>query len=174
MELQIDVEEFADYIRESAKRFLQLKTREGQEYTPEMLDSLLFESGRIPRVTTMIDDFVYFITDGEYVKIGKGLPVHRMKSCQTGNARRLRLLFTIPIGPIPKDSTEAWRISAGRTAEDILHNLFGKYNINGEWFDILGLIDIERCREYFGTICSTSIYDMMEYQKIVERRRKEE
>lgn len=66
---------------------------------------------------------VYFITDGEYIKIGytKRKPDNRLKQLNTGNNKKLYLL-----GYIQGDKKK----------EKELHLKFNKYRIrqNGEWF----------------------------------------
>lgn len=177
-ELQISVDEFSEFLKESARRFILIKakcretTPDKPEFTPEAMDELLFRDKNIPQVNGKISDFVYFITDGEYVKVGKGLPVSRMKSCQTGNPKKLRLLFTIPVGEEEKNGEYYWRKSAAMPAEDALHHLFRHYHVRGEWFDILDRLDWNRCREYFGTIYGTNCRDVQRYEHIMERRKK--
>ena len=66
---------------------------------------------------------VYFISDGEYIKIGytKRKPDNRLKQLNTGNNKKLYLL-----GYIQGDKKK----------EKELHLKFNKYRIrqNGEWF----------------------------------------
>lgn len=64
---------------------------------------------------------IYFITDGEYVKIGftESDIETRMTALQIGNARRLRLVGLI---------------NGGRETESVLHNVFKNLNVGGEWF----------------------------------------
>ena len=75
-ELTINVDEFTEVLKESAKRFVRIKAgsreTEEPEFTPEEMDRLLFEELNIPQVKDRIADYVYFMTDGEYVKVGKG------------------------------------------------------------------------------------------------------
>lgn len=70
---------------------------------------------------------VYFITDGEYIKIGiaASLP-NRVRQLQTGNARRLKALYVIP----QKNQKESLNI------ERTMHEYFNGKRMNGEWFDI--------------------------------------
>ena len=71
--------------------------------------------------------FVYAVTDGEYIKIGKTLnPNDRLSSLQTGNARTLRLLYLIPV----KDESVALAV------ERRMHTMYRDYRLEGEWFDI--------------------------------------
>lgn len=67
---------------------------------------------------------IYFITDGEYVKIGftdSDDVGERMKTLQVGNARRLSLIGTMP---------------GGREEECLLHALLSDFRASGEWFDL--------------------------------------
>ena len=83
--------------------------------------------------------FVYFISDGEYVKIGKrDHQSNRLNDLQTGNPRQLTTLFEIPL------------ISgkAANATEKHLHKAFGGYRKNGEWFDILRSLNISNWRHY--------------------------
>jgi hypothetical protein len=67
---------------------------------------------------------VYFITDGEYTKIGKAKCAYtRLKALQTANARVLSLLYSFP---------------GGLPLEKKLHNYFKEYQseANNEWFKI--------------------------------------
>ena len=71
--------------------------------------------------------FVYFISDGEYVKIGKrSRRSDRLGQLQTGNPNDLRTLFEIPL--ISEKAAAA--------TERFLHRAFSDYRRTGEWFDI--------------------------------------
>lgn len=71
--------------------------------------------------------FVYFITDGEYIKIGKAKnPEKRLGEIQTGNGRPLELLWKIPC----KNE------KASLALEQRLHVWYGDYQTVGEWFNI--------------------------------------
>jgi hypothetical protein len=68
---------------------------------------------------------VYFIHDGEYVKIGvtnSGVQ-KRIKNLQTGSSRPLRVVATI-------QSCEPYKL------ESSLHTMFADKRVKGEWFDI--------------------------------------
>jgi len=81
--------------------------------------------------------FVYFISDGEFVKIGKGNnPYRRLNGIQTGNPKPCRILYLIPC----KDDL------AAHTVEKGLHNDFKESRCCGEWFDILPFLEINRLR----------------------------
>ena len=65
-------------------------------------------------------DLIYFIWDGDHVKIGTSVnPIPRLKSLQTGNPRKLEILATM-IG--------------GRDTEKSLHDQFSHLRVSGEWF----------------------------------------
>lgn len=71
--------------------------------------------------------FIYFISDGEFVKIGKANnPQMRIKQIQTGNARELYIMGLIAC----ESSYQA------NMLEGALHKYFNKYRKCGEWFDI--------------------------------------
>lgn len=90
------------------------------------------------------------ISDGEFVKIGKaaGTPLQRLNALQTGNARRLNLLFAIPV----LNSECAYSL------ELAFHKAYGDFRISGEWYDILPLISEESLRDDFG-ICNVASYE---------------
>ena len=71
--------------------------------------------------------FVYFITDGEFVKIGQAREVHRrLVNLQVGNVKKLTLIKVIPtFTPI--------------STEKHFHELFAHRLVAGEWYDILDL-----------------------------------
>jgi T5orf172 domain. len=70
---------------------------------------------------------IYFITDGEYIKIGytRTYPIIRLKELQTGNPKPLKLLATM---------------EGGLSLEKELHNTFRPYKAQGEWFRSSGEI----------------------------------
>ena len=77
------------------------------------------------------DTFVYFIHDGEHVKIGWSAdPEQRMSSLSTGNPRPLRLLGAI---------------RGSESDEKNLHAALAPLRANGEWFRaepwLLSMID---------------------------------
>lgn len=68
---------------------------------------------------------IYFITDGEYVKIGVTTDLNkRLRGLQTGNPRRLKVLYSF---------TTDWPY----TVESKLHKKYENKNVGNEWFDIL-------------------------------------
>jgi hypothetical protein len=67
---------------------------------------------------------IYFVSDGEYVKIGltdSDDVDARIAALQTGNARKIFLLGTI---------------EGGREAEAVLHSVFSNLRVRGEWFRV--------------------------------------
>ncbi len=72
--------------------------------------------------------FVYFISDeSDHIKIGVAKdPLKRLGNMQVGNAQRLKLLYLIGA----KDLDAATRI------ENMLHNMYSRYKIRGEWYSI--------------------------------------
>lgn len=75
--------------------------------------------------------FVYFITDGEYVKIGVATNVEkRLKGLQTANARKLSVLYSYP---------SAWPY----VEESKWHEQYKDRHVRNEWFDILDEFTIQ-------------------------------
>ena len=74
-----------------------------------------------------IKTYVYFLSDGEFTKIGVAADVRKRTSeLQIGNARKLRLIEYIP-----------WNCTQlAKSAEKQLHALFRDSQISGEWFDL--------------------------------------
>jgi len=70
---------------------------------------------------------IYFITDGENVKIGRTNDLEsRISTLQVGNSRPLRILYII------NDVEDSF--------ESHVHGICVSYHISGEWFK-LGAID---------------------------------
>lgn len=69
---------------------------------------------------------VYFIADGEFVKIGAAVDARkRMADLQVANPRPLKLLFVL---------------DGGYAEEDRLHVRFSDYHERGDWFRIEGAL----------------------------------
>ena len=78
--------------------------------------------------------YVYFITDGHYVKIGVAKnPEKRVVELQVGNPNILTVLCKIPT----KTEKEAYNL------EKYLHLQYEAFQKNGEWFDILNHIKVK-------------------------------
>lgn len=76
--------------------------------------------------------FVYFISNGEFVKIGVSENVERrMYSLQSASPRKLEILATVPV----KNTNCAYEL------EKELHSIYAKYHIYGEWYEILSFLD---------------------------------
>lgn len=68
--------------------------------------------------------YVYFVSDGEFVKIGIAKDVKkRLQTLQTGNPMKLKVLKTI-----------ALQDDEARRQEEYYHRKFREYNACGEWF----------------------------------------
>lgn len=79
--------------------------------------------------------YVYYITDGEYVKVGFATdPYKRLRGIQTGNPRVCEIMWLIPF----KTERDAHK------AEQDLHWIYATYRRAGEWFDILDKLDKRR------------------------------
>ncbi len=84
--------------------------------------------------------YVYFISDGEYVKIGAANnPVNRLSDLQVANSRKLELLCVIPV----KDRESCIDL------ESRLHGVYRIRKVRGEWYDILKLIDLDSFKSVF-------------------------
>ena len=82
---------------------------------------------------------VYFISDGEFIKIGKADNIEvRLKQLQTSNAKQLFVIGYLPC----RNSTSALR------KETEMHNHFSKNKAMGEWYriEILEVINILKKR----------------------------
>lgn len=79
--------------------------------------------------------FVYFMSDGEYIKIGKATsPRNRLNGIQTGNPRKVEIIAMIPC-------------ESDKRAHDLerkLHWYYQEYRAAGEWFDIQDKLDVFR------------------------------
>ena len=75
-----------------------------------------------------LKEYVYYITDGHYTKIGKS----------SGDIRyRLRSLQTAQIGEIyPLGFSYALENLTALQVEKILHNRYVRYKVRGEWYDL--------------------------------------
>mgnify|MGYP003298784138 CR=1 FL=1 len=84
--------------------------------------------------------YVYLVSDGEYIKIGKATNIaNRLNGIQTGNPRKCQVLAAIPC----KSGNSA------SVLENYLHTQYAKFRREGEWFDLLGYIDIDDWNFYF-------------------------
>jgi hypothetical protein len=76
--------------------------------------------------------FVYFVTDGDAVKIGKAVDVkQRISSIKVNNPREIIELQSIPTSDMGQ-------------IERSLHEWFDNYHIRGEWFDLLPLFELDK------------------------------
>ena len=75
--------------------------------------------------------FVYIITDGYSVKIGKSCDLEkRISQIQTGNPRRIVLLQSIETDDMDQ-------------VEGSLHYWYARFRRSGEWFDLLPLFGLD-------------------------------
>ena len=66
--------------------------------------------------------YVYLISDGTFIKIGRSAtPERRLRALQSANARKLTLIASH---------------RAPRHVEGLLHDLFKGANVRGEWFEL--------------------------------------
>ena len=115
----------------NVSRFTELHNTNKYPYYIESLIELEWDNPK---------SFVYFISDGEYVKIGVGVnPEKRMSELQTGNARELQLICKIPV----KTEKDAFAL------ENRLHQEYSAFSKNGEWFNILDHIVVKEFSQLF-------------------------
>lgn len=136
-----------------------------QKYHPQIVEKFKKVEGMIDGLR--IKSFVYFIGDGEYIKIGQASnPIARLKELQTGNGRELILLLTIPTfacGRYGSDQANA--------IERFLHLAFKEYRLAGEWFDITKKINISEWNGFFGCLTKCGNAAGQEYNRIKKSRR---
>ena len=105
---------------------LKIKLEKAKSKLPEELKEHIPEIKVVPEEKN--GAYVYFITDGDYVKIGVAVNVHRRLGClQVGNVKELSIVKKIY-------SDNPYEIEAR------LHDEYSKYHIRGEWYDILSFI----------------------------------
>ena len=84
--------------------------------------------------------FVYFVTDGKFVKIGVAdNTTKRLFALQTGNVFPLSIICEIPL----KNKSDAHRL------EKLLHDVYRRFHIRGEWYNILDFLNIESFKKIF-------------------------
>ena len=156
----------------SAKKVLiQPETRKhvfpskNEDLSPEHLDQLLL-SCNVPLAKNTIGSYVYFISDGQYVKIGFATNVSsRLQTLCSDTYKDLEVLFTIPIEKTKRGISQTTGL-----AESILHGLYAPYHVSGEWYDLLGLIDFNKFKGYYGSLLVPGNDSMEEYSKIIANR----
>ncbi len=88
-------------------------------------------------------DYIYFFSDGEFIKIGRSNNVkQRRNSMQAGSPRTITMICTIPCKTL----------DAGKKVERILHNRFAPYHIRGEWYDIKSSINETLFKDVLGEV----------------------
>ncbi len=71
--------------------------------------------------------YIYFITDGEYTKIGmSNNPKERLAVLQVGNPKQLTVAYTLPY----ENRQHAKQV------ESLLHKVYEPYLIRGEWYKL--------------------------------------
>lgn len=125
--------------------------------------------------------YVYFVTDGDFIKIGIAKDVKkRLQTLQTGNPKRLKVLKTI-----------ALQDDEARMQEENYHRKFRDYNACGEWFKMcdelcvaIGLPNlikdreraIESCEKYLGWLkeqTETNTTQLMRTHELVLEEQKQ-
>ena len=97
--------------------------------------------------------FVYFISNGIHVKIGRTKDVlKRFTQLQVGSSDDLELLGIIPFESV-EESIEI---------EKELHNLYKDYCVRGEWYDIEDLTEIVFDIDEWDGNCKKELWDKWE------------
>lgn len=87
--------------------------------------------------------YVYFISDGEYLKIGiSNNPESRLRTLQTSNARPLEIIHVIPTHS--KESA--------LSLEGQLHDRLAEHRLSGEWFNMDGYEAIQEANKMMNVI----------------------
>ena len=108
---------------------------------------------------------VYFITDGEYIKIGKAVDlIERIRGMQSGNPKKLIALAVIEVLETSLNAEE-------KKAHKYFKNYRLKNNFNREWFskDILPLID-EYVKDRKGKIIDKAVELINRTKKTTKNR----
>lgn len=114
----------------SSTRFLDLKIGDYTERIP------LAPSYNGKTIRHHVEGFIYIVTDGYAVKIGKSHePKSRIRAIQTNNPRKIYVLAIIPVEDMD-------------VAEQSIHYHYCKYHIRNEWFDLLPLFNEATKKEY--------------------------
>lgn len=115
------------YDLEKYKRFIE----RGNPVPPDMmkrLNIIFNETGLEIKDKKYSKYFLYAISDGDIVKVGYSSEVNtRLKTLQTGNPKKLKLVWSYYCGQTVKDASRE---------EYLLHKRLKKYHVRGEWFDI--------------------------------------
>lgn len=88
------------------------------------------------------NSYVYFITDGHFVKIGKAdNPIKRISGIQVGCPYEIRTIAIVPcISSSASTQVEGW-----------LHTVYEGYSVRGEWFDIYDKLILAKWEHEFPT-----------------------
>lgn len=114
-----------------------LKESDNKVNFKEIYSNKIIDKTRINKVTKMEKEvalmfpqkqYVYFISDGRYCKIGVAKNViKRLGQLQTGNSQKLNIIKVI-------------ETHVPYLIENALHEFLKSKRINGEWYDILNLL----------------------------------
>lgn len=127
----------------AAYKFPEILRFKDQIIHPELVKHYI---DQLYRSTSKIVNFVYFITDGTYTKIGVAEnPDQRLKMLQCGNARPLTLLFSIPIF-----KPFGYRSNYALEVETFLQRGFADSHVSGEWFDLRDRINVDEWIKFWG------------------------
>ena len=104
-----------------------------------------------------IGGYVYFVTDGSFVKIGKTKSSlqQRIDALQTGNPNKLVVL-------------QALRVRNPDFCELHIHELFNEHRIGGEWFDLLPTFDIVKRENGYNELLQSEIEKLKKENHILK------
>lgn len=133
-----DILQYDEYIEDSiinGKSF-EVLHRKNKKKIIELDDIITQkECDKITKSLKYNEGYVYFISNGQYCKIGHAVDIKkRLDTLQCGSPYKLKVVKTLK-------STDYINL------EVQLHNLFSKYKVLGEWYDILFLFDGENNNE---------------------------
>ena len=134
----------------------------------DILDDLVYEGLLHPDISenTTLDGIVYFVTDGNFVKIGLSNSnsfKSRISGIQTGNAMPIRILFCYRM----RSEETAW-------VESYLHHYFSEFRLMGEWFNIKDFIvggksAARKLRQYVMEKQEREAFDAVQRKDVLDR-----
>ena len=126
-----DILQYDEYIENSIINNKSFEVFHGKNKKTITLDEISTskELRKISKSLKQNEGYVYFISNGQYCKIGHAIDIkNRIETLQCGSPYKLEIIKTIK-------SIDYINL------ENQLHNLFSKYRVLGEWYDILFLFD---------------------------------
>lgn len=132
-----DILQYDEYIENSIINKNNFEVFHGRDKKVIKLDELSVskEFKKYSNSLKQNEGYVYFISNGQYCKIGHAIDLKkRIDTLQCGSPYKLEIIKTLK-------SIDYINL------ENQLHNLFSKYRVLGEWYDILFLFKEENNNE---------------------------